>query len=89
MIKKENIGQFELDNIFNSVLDVTHSFYRFSDSKFVGLAIFLIANLFTGFVNIAINTHDCSLIVTFLILTLNLFVSSFIPFFYFYYKNKI
>ncbi|RNA29715.1 hypothetical protein BpHYR1_005740 [Brachionus plicatilis] len=40
--------QFEMDNTLNALLDVTHSFYRIADSKFVGLAIFLIANVFTG-----------------------------------------
>ena len=65
-------------------LSQAFSFVEISDSKYIGLVIFLISNLLTGFVNLSINTLRTSDLDSFLILSLYCLVSFMIPFFLHY-----
>ena len=87
--KTTNCSLSDTYSILSGILEVSHSFVQLADSKFIGLAIFLISNLFTGLVNFTLNTHAASYNMTIFILSLNLFVSSLIPFSIYYFKNRI
>ena len=74
----------------SSLLSKAYSFAEIVDSKFVGLATFLIANYFTGAVNISMVTvlaHDSTAL---LLLLLNAFLFSFIPYscYYLYHRRR-
>ncbi len=63
------------------------SFVAISDSKFIGLIIFLISNLLTGLINLSINTLKVSDLNAFLILASYSFASFLIPFLIYYQMN--
>ena len=68
------------------LLERSFSFIEIVDSKFIGLAIFMISNYFTGIVNLLIKTRAQNAYVSFLIIILNSIVFTLLPFFV-YYKN--
>lgn len=77
--------------VYYDLIDLSLSFVKIVDSKFIGLAIFMISNYFTGIVNLAMeSTHGVSEFKSLLILSANSFVSTFLPFYVFYstYKKK-
>ena len=63
------------------------SFVAISDSKFIGLIVFLISNLLTGLINLSINTLNISDLNAFLILASYSFASFSIPFLIYYQMN--
>jgi hypothetical protein len=67
------------------LLDKSNFFFKIIDSKFIGLMLFLIANIQTGLINVTINTRYVSTITTFLILSIHSFLITIMPF-YFYKK---
>jgi hypothetical protein len=79
-----------MSGVLNQQLDESFCFIRISDSKFIGLFIFLISNLLTGLVNLSINTLRVSNQISFLIIAVYSFFSFIIPFFvykYFFIKS--
>lgn len=72
-------------------LDNAFSFVDVVDSKLIGLSVFLVANVFTGLVNLTFDSKQLPNVCSLLILFINSVVSTFLPFcFYYYYflKNK-
>ena len=72
-------------------LDNSFSFVDVLDSKMIGLSVFLISNVFTGLVNLSMRTREVADVFALLILFLNSFVSTLIPFVFYFYcflKNK-
>jgi hypothetical protein len=78
-----------ISNVCSS-LDLSFSFPTIVDSKLVGLAMFLVANLFTGVVNLSMTAGAASTQLALFILCLNSIVYTFIPFllYYFYMLNR-
>lgn len=66
-------------------LENAFSFVDLVDSKLIGLAVFLIANVFTGLVNLAFETKKLPTFTSLFILFANSFVSTLIPFVFYYY----
>ena len=106
LIKKDIFSNCSLSTCFNDTRDINnfilnvtvllekaYSFVSIIDSKLVGLAVFLIANIFTGLINLTIATVRVSTSLALLILFINALVSTFIPFlvYYLFYRraNKI
>lgn len=73
----------------NNLLEKAFSFVILVDSKLIGLTIFLIANLFTGFINLTLTTAKLSHLLSLIILLLNSFLSSAFPLGFYYYKKFI
>lgn len=72
-------------------LENAFSFVDVLDSKMIGLSVFLISNVFTGLVNLSMRTRIIADVFALLILFLNSFVSTLIPFVFYFYcflKNK-
>ena len=63
------------------LLDKSNFVFKIIDSKFIGLVLFLIANIQTGLINITINTRFVSINTTFLILAIHSFIITIIPFY--------
>jgi hypothetical protein len=81
------INIYEINNLIVNVtvlLEKAHAFVAIVDSKLVGLAMFLIANVFTGVVNLSMHTDQASNVVALLILCLNSTVYTFLPFVCYY-----
>ena len=79
--KIKEINSSMMPVLLNQQLDDCLSFIRISDSKFIGLFIFLTSNLLTGLVNLSINTLRVSDQISFTILSIYSFFSFLIPFF--------
>ena len=58
------------------------------DSRYVGLCLFLLSNIFTGLIKILIPVDIFTNFYAFLIICFNSLICRFIPFFAFYYFNK-
>lgn len=72
-------------------LENSFSFVEVVDSKMIGLFIFLISNVFTGLINLSFKTREMSDLFALIILGLNSFISTLIPFIFYYFyfiKNK-
>jgi hypothetical protein len=78
--KIKEIGSSMMPFVLNQQLDDSFCFITISDSKFIGLFIFLTSNLLTGLVNLSINTLHVSNYISFSILSIYSFFSFFIPF---------
>lgn len=68
--------------------DACFSFVKIMDSKLVGLAVFLIANLFTGLVNLSIESQKTQPLLALTIIFSNSLVSTFLPFLAFYINKR-
>jgi hypothetical protein len=80
-------------NLQNSIINVNYhldmvmSFVQIIDSRMIGLIVFGFANLFTGIVNISIETHKVNDLNSFLILTLYMVLTLAFSFQSFYELN--
>lgn len=77
-LKKEDDERYYSTELI-SRLDALYSFARIVDSKFIGLFNFLFSNLFTGLVNLSINTLHVSDSIAFFIVSLYSLTSFVIP----------
>lgn len=86
--KTVDIRQHVINLIY--LLESAFQFVETVDSKFIGLLVFLIANLSTGIANMTLYTLNITDLDSILILHLHSFVSTAIPFslYYFYLKPK-
>jgi hypothetical protein len=85
----KKITSIEQANAFSIILienlEKSYSFFEIVDSKLMGLLIFMISNYYTGALNLLIETRSQSSFVAFLLIILNCFVFTFIPFYINYY----
>jgi hypothetical protein len=70
------------------LLERAFTFFIFVDSKFIGIAIFMIANYFTGITNIIVRTRKQPPLVAYFILFSNCLVFTFVPFFFIFKYRK-
>ena len=66
------------------LLENSFSFVEIIDSKFIGLFIFVFANILTGLVNLTMHPHERSEFEGYFIMCVYTFLSLFVPFFYYY-----
>ena len=85
--KKEENGDEQTQLI--SQLNRTFSFPQIIDSKFIGLLNFFFSNIFTGIVNLWINTLSVSSSFAFCIICLYSFASFLIPMIFYRILNKV
>ena len=83
--EKVDLDQMDKQIFIEKELLKVFSFPYIIDSKFIGLVVFLISNLLTGFVNLSMNTLYVSGFYSFLILCAYNFMAYFIPFMGYYY----
>lgn len=89
LLHKFNKEQLDFTEKLNNLVDLCLSFVQITDSKYIGLTIFMISNYFTGIVNLLVKeTHQVTTINAYLINLLNSFVAVFIPFYAVYYFNN-
>ena len=82
----ENGKQELVNNKLKSQLSFIFSFAVISDTKFVGIFIFLLSNLFTGIVNLSINTLNISEQLAFLILSIYMCSCFLFPILFYFYN---
>ena len=70
------------------LLNNSFSLIEIIDSKFIGLFIFVLANIFTGLVNLTMHPHKRSEFEGYFIMCVYTFLSLFIPFFYYYFETN-
>jgi hypothetical protein len=72
------------------LLSKCYSFIEIVDSKLIGLVLFLIANIFTGIINLSIDNDAVGWFYSILILSLNSILSRLVPviFYYMFKLNK-
>lgn len=78
-VKKENGSENDAMNQLIIQLDQTFSFARIVDSKFIGLFNFFFSNIFTGCVNLLINTLNVTSLYAFIIICTYTLLSFMIP----------
>jgi hypothetical protein len=71
------------------LLERSCSFIILVDSRFVGIAIFMLSNYFTGVTNLVIRTKSQSDLASYMLIFLNSFVFKFIPFYVIYFRKKL
>ena len=83
--KDEKESEDTLELKLKTQLNHIFSFAVIGDTKFVGLFIFLLSNLFTGIVNLSINTLKISDPTAFIILSIYTFLCFLLPFLFHFY----
>ena len=82
--QKDDDDDVASSRLLETQLNATFSFATIvSDSKFIGITIFLLCNVLTGLVNISIDTLQTSDHVAFVVLCVYSFVSFALPFYLF------
>ena len=71
------------------LLENSFSFVEIIDSKFIGLFIFVFANILTGLVNLTMHPHERSEFEGYFIMCVYTFLSLFVPFFYYYFETNV
>jgi hypothetical protein len=69
-------------------MDQVFSFVRVTDSRFIGLFVFLISNVLTGLVNLSINTLSTSDTVAVLVLLVYCLASFGVPFLVYFFSHS-
>lgn len=83
-----NMSDSQKKHLIYSLLENVYSMSIIIDSKFIGLILFLVANISTGLVNLSISTENCISFISLVILQAHAFLSVGISFYVYIFLNK-
>lgn len=85
-IKLNNLKTKSSDSL--KILNIIFSYVNIVDSRYIGLFMFIISNLLTGFVNLSIKTLYVNDIYAFIILTIYTAIVLFLSYLLYNYLNR-
>ena len=83
-----SMSDLQKKHLIFSLLENVYSMSIIIDSKFIGLILFLVANISTGLVNLSITTENCNSFISLVILHAHAFFSVGISFYMYIFLNK-